>query len=398
MKGQFFGGIMLIIGTTIGGGMLALPVSTAVGGFFPGVCLLVICWAIMLSGALLILETNLCLPANSNLITMAGKTLGRPGQIVSWITYFLLLYALLAVYISGGTEITQHWLEALLKVSLPTWLASIIFTLIMGYIVYRGIQWVDFVNRGLLSSKLLFCLALIVFLIPFVSVQHLDYFKFQKILGATTVVVTSFGFSTIVPSLRAYFKSDLKQLRSAIIIGSLIPLVAYIAWNAVVQGVIPTEGEQGLLAMQASGEVTVNLSNSLTHITQNTWVAWLGGLFTSICVLTSFLGVALCMTDFLADGFKISKEKHGFIVILGTLVPPLGLIFFIPHLFIKALAYAGIYCVILLILLPALMAYSRRYIKKIPAEYEMVGGKIVLVGLIILSCLIILLDIFNQFL
>ena len=32
--GKFFGSILLIIGTSIGGGMLALPVATSAGGFF----------------------------------------------------------------------------------------------------------------------------------------------------------------------------------------------------------------------------------------------------------------------------------------------------------------------------------------------------------------------------
>jgi tyrosine-specific transport protein len=391
---KFFGGLMLIIGTSIGGGMLALPVSTAVGGFIPSVCLLIVCWLVMLAGSLFILETNLWLPENSNLISMARTTLGRFGEAVAWFVYFVLLYALLAVYIAGGSEITQYWLQLILQTSLPAWVASCVFTLIMGYIVYKGIVWVDFINRGLLSSKMLVCLILIVFLMPYVTSEHLLLCDGLRILGATTVVITSFGFATIVPSLRAYFKSDAKKLRLAIILGSAIPLLFYIAWVAVVQGIFSVHDQNGLMAMQSSGNVTTHLTSFLSLTTQSVWVKGLSNFFVSVCVLTSFLGVALCMSDFLADGFKVLKEDHPFKIIVGTLLPPLILVLFIPSLFVKALGYAGILCVILLVLLPALMVYSGRYVKKIASGYQVIGGKPLLILLIVLSFVAMALDVY----
>ena len=39
-KSKFIGGLLLIVGTSIGGGMLALPVSTAEAGFFNSIFLL----------------------------------------------------------------------------------------------------------------------------------------------------------------------------------------------------------------------------------------------------------------------------------------------------------------------------------------------------------------------
>jgi tyrosine-specific transport protein len=394
MMGKFFGGMMLIIGTSIGGGMLALPVSTAVGGFIPSVFLLLSCWLIMLAGALCILEANLWLPENSNLISMAHATLGRVGEAIAWFVYFVLLYALLAVYIAGGSEITQYWLQLVFPMIFPLWVASLVFTLVMGYVVYRGIVWVDFINRGLLSSKMLACLILIVLLIPYVTREHLLLGEGLRILGATTVVITSFGFATIVPSLRAYFKSDVRKLRLAIILGSAVPLFFYIAWIAVVQGVFSIEDHNGLLAMQASGNVTTHLTSFLSLTTQSLWVKGLSNFFISVCVLTSFLGVCLCMTDFLADGFKLSKSQHPLKVILGALIPPLILVLFIPSLFIKALSYAGVLCIILLVLLPAMMVYSGRYVRKIATGYQVWGGKILLILLILLSFIAIALDIF----
>jgi tyrosine-specific transport protein len=395
---KLFGGIMLIVGTSIGGGMLALPVSTSVGGFIPSVCLLITCWVFMLMGALCILEANLWLPEHSNLVSMARATLGRYGEFLAWVVYLALLYALLAVYITGGGEIAHYWLERLFHCTLPLAFGSCLFAFLMGYVVYRGIVWVDFVNRGLLSSKLMACLLLIVVLVSFVQEKYLLLGEGLRVLGATTVAITSLGFAAIVPSLRAYFKSDAKKLRFAIILGSAVPLFFYIIWVGVVQGVFSIQDERGLSAMRVSGNVTTHLTAFLSMISNGVLIKGLSNFFVSVCVLTSFLGVALCMTDFLADGFKVVKQEHSFSIILGALLPPLILVLFVPSLFLKALAYGGILCIILLVLFPAMMVYSGRYIKKIaPASsYRVMGGKPFLLLLILLSFIGIGLDIFYR--
>ena len=95
-KSSLIGGMLLIVGTSIGGGMLALPVAMAKNGFFSSILFLTLCWGVMTLGALLILEVNLHLPPGSNLISMARLTLGWPGQVLAWILYLFLLYTLLA--------------------------------------------------------------------------------------------------------------------------------------------------------------------------------------------------------------------------------------------------------------------------------------------------------------
>lgn len=42
-RGTLFKAILLVAGTTIGGGMLAMPLTTAEGGFFPALFLFFVC-------------------------------------------------------------------------------------------------------------------------------------------------------------------------------------------------------------------------------------------------------------------------------------------------------------------------------------------------------------------
>src|SRR5579872_3346282 len=111
MNSKLIGGVLLVVGTTIGAGILALPVATAELGFWGSIVLLTGCWAMMTACAFLFLEVNLWLPPNSNLISMAGATLGKGGQAVVWTVYLLLLYSILSAYVAGGGDLFHYLLS-----------------------------------------------------------------------------------------------------------------------------------------------------------------------------------------------------------------------------------------------------------------------------------------------
>jgi len=74
---------------------------------------------------------------------------------------------------------------------------------------------------------------------------------------------------------------------------------------------------------------------------------------------------------------------------LVTFGPPLAAIIFYPSGFIVGLRYAGVFCVILLILLPILMTGSGRYIKKMASGYEVWGGRPVLILSLVVSLILL---------
>lgn len=381
------GSILLVVGTSIGAGMLALPIATAELGFAGSLALLFICWLIMAAGAFLLLEVNLWMPLNSNLNTMARMTIGPLGQIISWFAFLLLLYSLLCAYIGGGSDLFRNLLDSA-GFFLPAWLSSIIFTLIFGSVVYLGIRSVDYVNRGLMIVKFGAYILLVLMLMPLVSSMKISGGSISHITSATaiTVTITSFGYGTIVPSLRIYFGSDIKGLKKAILIGSLIPLVCYIAWDFVIMGVLPLEGEHGLREILQSSNSTSGLVNALKFAASSNSVTFFIELFTSICVLTSFLGVSLCLMDFWADAMQLEKKGgSNAIIATATFLPPLLVVLFFPGIFVTALKYAGVYCIVLLVLLPAWMAWLGRYKKKIDSTFTVPGGKILLVVLLVFS-------------
>lgn len=392
MDFKLLGSILLIVGTSVGAGMLALPIATAQLGFWGSLILLFVCWFVMTAGAFLILEINLRMPMNSNLNTMAKTTIGPIGQIVSWASLLLLLYSLLCAYIGGGSDLL-HNLLTLAGINIPLSVTAIVFTAIFGSIVYMGIRTVDYVNRGLMIIKFGAYILLVLMMLPFVSKINLLDGDMRYLTSATaiTVTITSFGYAAIVPSLRIYFAGDVAKLKKAILIGSLVPLFCYIAWDLAIMGVLPLDGEHGLTAILHSERSTSDLVNALSASASSSSVTLFARLFTSVCVLTSFLGVALCLVDFWADGLHLEKKgANKLIISLITFIPPLLIVLFKPGIFVKALEYAGIDCIILLIILPVWMTWSGRYRRGLTSGYTVPGGKPLLIGLVIFSFVIMI--------
>jgi tyrosine-specific transport protein len=388
---KLIGGILLIVGTSIGGGMLALPVTTAEVGFTNSLFFLVACWAVMTAGALLILEVNIRLPIGSNMISMAKSTLGLPGQIIAWITYLFLLYTLLCAYISGGSDVLSGLLQNM-HIVLPSWLTPILFTGLFSLVVYQGIRSVDYVNRGLMFGKLGVYVLLVVIISPHISLEGLSGGQARAFTGTLMILIASFGFASIVPSLRDYFEDDIHTLRRVILFGSLIPLCCYIIWDAVIMGVVTREGDNGLLALMTSSHATSGLTAALSHSVNNQWISGFFGFFTSICMITAFLGVSLGLFDFLADGLKLKKTgRQGKTTLLLTFLPPLAIVLVNPGIYLNALSYAGVCCVILLLLLPAIMAWKGRQTCVLASGHMVPGGNAVLaiIGLIAMGLLII---------
>ena len=374
MHSRFIGGLLLIIGTSIGGGMLALPVANAASGFWNSTIFLILCWLLMTLGAFFILEVNLYLPRGKHMVSMAYATLGVPGLVVTWISYLILLYALLCAYISGGADVLSGILSQF-NYTPKDWVTIILFTALFGSIVRGGIKQVDLFNRALMFAKLGLYVVLIIFICPSIHMNYWQHGNIQAVTGSLMILITSFGFAIIVPNLRDYFEDNIPQLKRVILIGSLIPLLCYIAWDAVIMGTIISSGPHGLETLIHNPHTTSSLAIQLSQTINNQTISVLFNLFTSVCMLTAFLGVSLCLISFLSDGLKISAGGLQGLSLCGlTFIPPLLLVIYMPGAYLRALGYAGYFCIILLLILPALMSYKGR--KRYTAPFIVPGGRI----------------------
>lgn len=389
------GGILLVSGTTIGAGMLALPVITGAAGFYPSLLLFVFYWALLTYSAFLLLEVTLWMEERTNLITMARKTLGKWGEAVAWGSYLFLLYALTTAYLTGSASIFSDFVNSLFGFSIPNWFGPLPLLVAFGYFVFKGTGSVDKINRVLMFALASCYCILLALLFPYIDVRLLNHVDYRFLLLSNAVIATSFGFHIIIPTLSHYLERDVASMRIAIFVGSFIPLIVYILWNALALGIIPLGGKYGIIEGYKEGANGVHL---LTGILNTGAISTVARFFSFFAIITSFLGVSLSLIDFLSDGFKVEKKGSGTALLcLMTFLPPLVIMWINPRAFLTALEWAGAFgVVLLLVFIPALMVFRGRYAKNFQGAYKAPGGKVALGFVMLLSLLIIGLEILNK--
>ncbi len=154
-QGSVLGGMLLIVGSCVGAGMLALPILTGIAGFFPSLFALVAAWAFMTFTGLLLVEVLGWFKGQVNLLSMVEEALGKTGRSIAWMTYLFLFYSLLVAYTSKSGEIFSLVLSDYLGLNLPAWVCSVFFTVLFGSIIYLGTRPVDLFNRFLMAGLII---------------------------------------------------------------------------------------------------------------------------------------------------------------------------------------------------------------------------------------------------
>lgn len=362
------GSTLIIAGTTIGAGMLALPLASAGIGFSTSLVIMVFLWALMAYTALMMVELHQHADSQATLHTLAMQILGKRGKWLASFAMLFLFYSLCAAYIAGGGAQFGQRVAQWTGIEMTGASGTVLFTAIVAAVVVIGTATVDKVNRVLFTLKLIAMASVLLFLAPNVTQSYLLSMPIEQglVVAAIPVIFTSFGFHGSIPAIVRYLDGDTISLRKAIVIGSAIPLVIYVFWQLVTLGVV---SQSELLENQGLSALIGQLSTTV----QQSSIAQAIGIFADLALLTSFLGVSLGLFEFLGDSMS---KKHSSRIVTGlvTFLPPMGFALFYPQGFITALGYAAIALAILAIFLPVVMVLKARTAYT-DANYQVAGGK-----------------------
>ena len=401
---RFLGSILLIAGTAIGAGMLALPVLTGTSGFFSASILMTLVWIFNLYVAYIILEATLRLPSHSNLISIIGFSLGRGGQTIVWVSCIIFLYALLITYLSGLSELLLHTLDGVWGIQLPAFSSPLLLTVIFAALLFCGTRALDYANRLLALGFIVTFIGLVINIVPHANVSAVvasqgDNPLHQLPWYAATVVFGSFAYMIVIPSIRDYLHSDVRKIKQAIFIGSLLPLLLYIVWVGLILAVIPTDGAAGLRELSVQGDAGTAITDALHTITNNELLVWFIRGFAFFAMATSFIGVAVGLHDLLSDGLKLNQSRYkNSIATALTILPPLAFTFQLRELFLNALILASEFAVLLHVILPTLAVLAARYRNLSVSPYLVKGGNTSLIGVLLVGIILVLIDVRHWFL
>ena len=378
------GSTLLVAGTMIGAGMLAMPLTSAGIGFGFTLVLLLGLWALLTFSALLFVELYQTAESDAGIGTLAEQYFGKTGRIIATAVLIIFLYALIAAYVSGGGSL----LKDLLPESFGDKVSILLFTVIFGSFIVIGTHSVDKINRVLFFVMLAAFAVVLSLMLPEIKFDNLMATPIDNALmiSASPVFFTAFGFHGSIPSLNKYLDGNVKALRISILAGSAITLCAYILWQMSTHGLL-TQNE--FLQILKEDATLNGLVKATLAITGSNMIAGAVKLFSTLALVTSFLGVGLglleCIEDLLKRSFNISAGR----ISLGlmTFIPPLVFALFYPEGFILALGYAGQMFAFYAVVLPVSLVWkARRTHTDLP--YKVWGGNLTLIIVLVLGVII----------
>lgn len=356
------GGVSIIAGTAIGAGMLGIPFAVAATGFYFAVFLLFIVWIVMYATAMLLVEISSSQPIGVDMDSMAYNLLGKWGKAFNLIFYLLLLYSLLTAYIFMGGELFSDYILKPISDGLNDW-SKVVFCVMFGYCIFMGTKATFYVNKFFLFLKILAFVMFVLFIIPDVKSSFLkeSHFGFSYGWFAIPILVTSFGFHIVIPAIRNYYKND-KVFKKVVSIGAITPFIVYLIWVFVTLGTIPLAGSNGFVELVENGSSLAQGYMAQDKISVILFIKF----FENFAIVTSFLGVALALFSFNKDLYNIEAKTIAkrLLILCITLAPPLFFAIYFVDSFISALGYASIFVAFLLIIQPAMMAWSLRTANK----------------------------------
>lgn len=381
-RGRLISAVFLVAGTCIGGGMLALPVATGISGFVPSTFMMALCWLAMTASALLLLEVNLWMKEGAHVITMASTILGPVGKVVSWCVYLFISYASIVAYTAAGGSLVINGASNLFGLDIPKEWGCLAFIVFFGSIIYLGNRIVGRVNTILFVAMIVAYFALVGTGISEVKSHLLTHAHWPTSFLAIPLLLTTFSFQTMLPSLTPYLKRNVWALRWAIIGGTTITFFVYLMWQWMVLGIVPIAGPNSLIKALEVGEP---ITQFLREHVQSQWVSAIAEYFAFFALVTSFLGMALGLFDFLSDGLKIRNEGKGKLILsLLIIIPTFIFAAYFERIFLLALDTSGGFGdSILNGIMPVLMVWVGRYVLKFPAEHRTPGGKPLLIAVLI---------------
>ena len=225
--------------------------------------------------------------------------------------------------------------------------------------------------------------------------------------------------SNIVPFVVKELQYHVKTIQMAIVLGTSLPFLMFVTWNAIVLGNIDPET---ILSMGSNFDPISVLTNNDSNTNGASWLGFSITTFSTLAVITSLIGFTYGLNEAWNDLFSMrsnnkdrtnqsvtiiadvdSRSSHSTDVAESTIhnvtaspsqklliytfifVPPLLIALYNPNIFVPALDYGGTFGVtILFLILPTYILSNMRYSAsggESSGTTIAPGGKIPMIGL-----------------
>lgn len=314
---KFFTAVSILVGTSIGAGVLGIPYVAAQAGFLVSLFYIFLIGGLILVVNLYLGEVSLRTKGKHQIIGYAEKYLGKNGKQLMAFAMIFGVYAATVAYLVGVGE-------SLSFLVLGDFSYSVLFGIFFG-IVMSGLLWAGasslkrYEKLGVLG--ILFILILIfVFFIGDIKAHNLSGFHKANFFLPFGVILFSLMSFHAIPEINIVFKNNKKLMKKTIFTSLIITLLFYILFAFIVVGFNGTNTPE--IATLSLGKVFVVL-----------------GIFT---MFTSYLSLGTSLEDgFIFD--EHFRRRHAWA--LSSIIPIfifLGIKFLDIFSFTKILSIGGV--------------------------------------------------------
>ena len=293
--------IAMLSGTIIGVGLFALPYIASKVGIW-----VMLLYFLILGGIVILIhqffgELSLKTPDFKRLPGFAKIYLGKPGEIIAYVSTIIgLLGALLAYLIVGG-----EFLSALFNPIFGgyNFHYTFIYFAIGSIIIYLGIKAISKVEFWGLVGFFLILFTIFIKAYPYINLTNIinlplksGFANFFLPYGA---VLFSLWGASLIPEVEEMLKNKKNLVKTIIPFSILVPIFVYLFFIFLVVGITGTQTTQSAL---------VGLKGVLGNGVVN-----LGLFFGVLTTFTSFIALGLTLKKVLWYDLKLNK-KHAWVI------------------------------------------------------------------------------------
>ncbi|HLF54961.1 MAG TPA: aromatic amino acid transport family protein [Candidatus Nanoarchaeia archaeon] len=317
----YYEAIATLTGCIIGAGILGIPYVLVRAGFWTGMLVIIVLGLAMLLVHLLIGEISLRSTKCHQLVGYAEKYLGRPGKYFMAASMVIGIYGAMIAYTLGVSESLSAVFGG------AQWFWAFAFYLLMSLLLYGGLQILEKSELLMETFKLsIFAIILaVLFSSRYFSAEKLVGFSWYNLLIPYGVVLFAYVGTAAIPEVRQEMNKCKLLTKRAIIIGSVIPIVAYALFAFAVVGVSGVNTSE--VATIGLAFLVGGFGFILLH------------LFAVLAMASSFVALGYALKDSYRFDFGIS---HSWAWLLTLIVPAL-LLFAGVDSFVRTLEIAGIF-------------------------------------------------------
>ncbi|WP_297507031.1 aromatic amino acid transport family protein [Thermococcus sp.] len=307
--------LAILVGTQIGAGVLGLPYAASKVGLIPALGVLTGVMLLLLATALIVLRFSAGM-GGAQMSTIAGKTLGKPGGWLMYLSITLMSFGALLAYVAGMGQV----LASLLGVSET--LGGLLFWLLASAVIYHGLEASGKTELIMSYVMLVLFIGVTLMLIPHAKLENGLYADLSGILSITGVAIFALGCHTVIPDVYKGLGSYEKTKR-VVVLAFLIPTAVYAIFTA-----------SFLLVFGRNTPEVATLALQELYGKPG-WL--IGNLIPLLAITTSYIGIGLAQQSN-SEEFLRLKRLHAWAL---TVVPPVLVYMAGVRNFADVLAFAG---------------------------------------------------------